>query len=339
MKPLSRVIFVWSLLLVTFIAQGFAFQEKEIKKNFKGIKEIRIKTVSGNCFIEKGEKDEVTVTVTYTYDESDFEPELEQMGDRLDLTERFRGHTRSGTSTWRLTVPEETDIDFSTASGDLDVSDLKSTIEASTASGNVRLSNLAGNVEISTASGEVEVRGLQGDGEISTASGDVDLSGVAGKSEVSTASGRIRAENLQKDIKLSTASGSVDLSSSSGDFEVSTASGDLDATEIVIEMRSSFSAASGDVDVALASSPNGDVKLSSASGDAVLNFKDNPINGFVKMSARANRGRIEAPFEFDHEEVYYEGDQEYVTKTAKKGSDHPRIEISTASGKAVLRKN
>ncbi len=115
-----------------------------------------------------------------------------------------------------------------------------------------------------------------------------------------------------------------------------TASGDIDARGIDIKDRSEFSAASGDVEVILTKSPQFDLKLSSASGDAVLNFNKNPIKGFIKMTAKTRRGDIRAPFEFDNEEVYYKWDDEYVTKTATKGSDRPKIEISTSSGRAEL---
>ena len=86
----------------------------------------------------------------------------------------------------------------------------------------------------------------------------------------------------------------------------------------------------------LSKSADHDLKISTASGDAMLNFNDNPIRGFIKMTAKAKRGRIKAPFKFDDEEYYSKWDDEYVTKSVTKGSDNPSIEISTASGKAVL---
>lgn len=63
------------------------------------------------------------------------------------------------------------------------------------------------------------------------------------------------------------------------------------------------------------------------------------VKGLIKMTAKMRRGSISAPFEFDTEDIHYRGgdDDEYVTKTAKRGGDSPLIEISTASGRAVLR--
>ncbi|MCG8608183.1 DUF4097 domain-containing protein, partial [bacterium] len=196
---------------------------------------------------------------------------------------------------------------------------------------------LEGELKISTASGDVEARDIDGEIVFGTASGDVYIFSSSGKIDVGTASGRIRANNLGGEIELSTASGNVDLSAASGEFKVSAASGNVLAKEVLVEAQSSFSTASGDVELELAESPEHDLKVSSASGDAVLNFNGNTIRGFIEMTAKAGRrSRIRAPFDFDDEEYYYKWDDEYVTKTVTRGDNRPRIEVSTATGRAVL---
>lgn len=320
-------------LLLLLLSHGYS---GELNKTFKDVKEIRIKTVSGDCIVQKGSSGEVKVEVVYTYDDRDFQPEMQQRGARLELSENFASRSSRGRSTWTLTVPEDTDIDFSTASGELDVSDLKSTIDASTASGDVTLRNIRGDIEVSTASGEIEGKNLEGRLEISTASGDVDVSDIGGEPKFSTASGNIRAAGINGEVEMSAASGNINLVRGSGEFELSAASGDVDAEDLRLTNRSSFSAASGDVEVSFAQSPEFDIKVSSASGDAIVNFNGHAIRGLIEMTAKTRNGRIKAPFDFDEEEVYYRGDAEYVTKIARRESDAPRIEISTASGVAAL---
>ena len=153
---------------------------------------------------------------------------------------------------------------------------------------------------------------------------------------VGTASGSIKVKNVSGEIDFNTASGDVKISESTGEFEVSTASGDINATEVVLKRSSSFSAASGDVDVGLGKSPEYDLSVSTASGDSRLNFNSNPIRGRLEMTARARKGRIRAPFKFDDEEYYYKWDQEYVTKFIERDRDFPLITINTASGRAIL---
>ena len=327
-----------SVLLLCFFTVQVIAQEGKIEKTFKNVKEVRIKTVSGNCIVQKGDKNEVKIVVTYSYDDEDYDAEIEQRGDRLILRERFVGHRRSwrGRSTWKLTVPENTDIEFSTASGEFEAADLSSNIEAQTASGNISLKRMNGDFNISTASGDIEITDLQGRIEFGTASGNVELRGFTGDSEVGTASGNIRAENVRGEMNFGTASGNIYIRACSGEFEVGAASGDVDASNVVIEGRSNFSAASGDVDVSLGKELAHNLKISSASGDSRLRFNGHTIRGFIEMTAKAGRGRIKAPFKFDNEEFYYKWNDEYVTKSVTKGNANPRIEISTASGRAVL---
>ncbi len=337
MNPNFRFLKMSVLMLCFFTIQVLA-QEGKVEKTFKNVKEVRIKTVSGNCIVQKGDKNEVKIVVTYSYDDEDYEAEMDQSGDRLVLRERFVGRRGSwrGRSMWKLTVPAKTDIEFSTASGDLEVADLNSDIEAETASGDIVLKKMRGNFDVSTASGDIEGMDLQGRIDLGTASGNVELRGFTGNVKVGTASGSIRAENVKGEIDLGTASGDIDIRGCSGEFEVGAASGDVDAANVIIEGRSEFSAASGDVEVSLGKELAHNLKISSASGDSRLSFNGHPIRGFIEMTAKAGRGRIKAPFKFDDEEFYYKWDDEYVTKSVTKGNASPRIEISTASGRAVL---
>lgn len=327
-----------AFLLACVLIAGPAFGQ-EISKSFKDVKSIKIKTVSGDCIIEKGSDSEVQVKVSYTYSNDEFQAEMEMRGSRLYLDENFisRRGRHSGRSSWHLVVPAEVLIDFSTASGDLEATGLKSEVSASSASGNLTLRDVGGDVRTSTASGNVRITGSTGKLKASTASGEIELSDISGYVKSSTASGSIYAENLKGELSFSTASGNIRARKASGEMSMSCASGNVDATDIVIENRSSFSAASGNVEVGLAKALEHDVKLSSASGDAVLDFGGTPIKGFIEMTAKLRDGRIRAPFDFDKEETIYRGNSEYMVKTAQKG-DGPMIEISTASGTAEIRK-
>ncbi len=333
----SVILVVSALVVLSMGAATALAREGKIEKSFSGVQEVRIETVSGDCIIEKGGGDKVTVVVNYTFDDEDYAPRLEQRGKRLVLRERFRGRNVHGHSTWRLTVPASTDIEFSTASGDLEVGGLKSTVEVSTASGDVRLRELEGEVKVRTASGEIEAEQLKGRTKFSTASGNVRLDGATGSIKISTASGDLDASDLDGEIVMSAASGEIELADASGEFEVRSASGDIGARRLALTAESSFSAASGDVEVSLAKTPEHDLQISTASGDAMLNYNNNPIRGLITMTAKARRGHLRAPFDFDEEERYEEWGAEYVTKTTRRGADRPVIEIRTATGRAELR--
>lgn len=338
MNNLSKTVSLGIVFLMTAVMTA-GLEAGEISKTFKNIDLIRIKTVSGDCIVRKGQADKVKVELSFTFDTDDYEPEIEQAGKRLILSERFHGRSNRGRSTWRLAVPDNIRIDFSTSSGDFEASDITAELEAETASGDISLSHINGQIKGSTASGDVEVTHLQGNLDFGTASGDVELSDANGEIEIGTASGGIRAENLRGELDLGTASGRIVIEDATGEFDVGTASGRINARGIEVTAHSEFSAASGDVEVRLSKSPEHDLTLSSASGDAVLNFDSNPIKGRITMTAKVDRGRIRAPFKFDDEETFYKWDDEYVTKTVTKSGNRPRIKISTASGVAELIEN
>jgi len=336
---MRRGMIVAALTLLLAVGLTETLSAKELHKTFSGIKAVELSTVSGDCVIQTHTSSEVIVDVMYEVDpEGALEFEFKESGKTLVIKEKWqRGSSRSDVE-WTLTVPADTEIEFSIASGDITASGLTGGIDASTASGDIDLSDMKGDMEISTASGDADLANLQGDIEISTASGDISVENAGGKIELSTASGDIEAEGLRDGIDLSVASGDIEISDSKGAFDISSASGDIDAKGIVITGDSDFSVASGDIELVLAKTCGFDLELSSASGNVVLDYGGNEVKGFFEFTAHKRRGKIVCPFDFDNEEEYEEHGETYVRKSFSKGGDTPRIELSTASGKAVLKK-
>ena len=193
-------------------------------------------------------------------------------------------------------------------------------------------------VDLSTASGDIMLVNLQGDMDLSTASGDIVVENVKGDVELSTASGDITAAGLSGVVDLSAASGDIEISGSKGAFDINCASGDITAKDLVIAGESEFSAASGDIEITLAETSGFDLDLNSASGDILLDYSGNEVRGFFEFTASKRHGRIVCPFGFDSEEEYEQGGETNLRKSFSKGGDTPRIELTTASGKAELKK-
>ena len=319
MKTFIKRALLLTLSVVILVGNASAQETKEITKTFKNKKAVRIRTVSGDCIVKKGQSDEICVDLVYSvYPEDAFEPEIDERGSTLEIRERWWNASR-GRVKWTLTVPEKTEIRFSTASGDLSVQGLKSSIDANTASGDVVLSDFEGGVDIITASGDVELENCRGEFELSTASGEIDANNVQGKME------------------MSTASGDIDVANSQGRFDLSCASGSIYASDIIVEDASSFSTASGKVYVSVGKTPEFDLELSAASGRVTLDYQGNPMKGYFEFIAREDRGDIRAPFQFDNVEEFYRHDRLYIKKSATIGTDVPKIQLSTASGSAVLK--
>ena len=298
---ISITVYVATALIILF-AVSQATADEQVTKSFPKKDRIVIETVSGNCLIMKGESDKIDVEVVYDYDPEDsYEPRMKESTSTLRLSEKMY-ESNSGSSSWTVTVPDDVDVDFSSASGSFTVQDLKGEFSVSTASGDVELDNCSGQFKLSSASGHVFLINCQGDFDVSSASGDV------------------KAEDCE------------------GRFELSSASGDVNVRKVTVSEESNFSSASGDAYVIVAATPQVDFEVSSASGSATLDYDGNPIKGQFEFRAKAHGGDIECPFAFDTEETIRRHGERYLVKTATKDTDTPQISIGTSSGRAELRK-
>ncbi|MBN1884755.1 MAG: DUF4097 family beta strand repeat protein [Candidatus Krumholzibacteriota bacterium] len=325
MRTLCKVLLVFAAVATVLPAGGEARRRRPARtdeKAFDGIERIEIKVVTGRCVVTKSGGDKVTVRVESRYDDPDaVEIRIDRDDDVLEIEEEFHDSS-DGYCEIYVTVPDGIEIDFNSASGGMSIEGVTGEFAASTASGGYRIEECAGRFRLSTASGDYRIEKCTGRFRLSTASGDVD------------------AIDCRGDFDMSTASGDVDAIDCRGDFELSTASGNVDARGIVIEGDSEFSTASGKATVVLASSPDHDISVGSASGDAILDFDGNEVKGYVEMTAKKRGGRIKCPFDFDDEETFRRGGNRdtYVRKTVTIKSERPVVTIGTASGAAVLKK-
>jgi len=336
MRKSALVILIVMFCFTSVYANG---SKKEISRRFDRKESVEIKLVSGDCTVRTHDSSEIRVDIIYQDDLEDrVEFNFRERGGTLYMEEDWN-HSGSGDIHWIITLPGETDVDFSSASGDLQVSGLSGNLEGRTASGDIVLEGIRGSVDVAVASGDVEIRKCKGEIEISSASGDIFMENCSGEIELSTASGDIEAVGIDsKEIELHAASGDIDISESRGAFEISVASGEVKAEEIKITGKSEFSTASGEVEIILAESPEHNLDLSTASGDILLDYNGNPVKGNFEFTAKKHGGHIKAPFDFDREEEFEKNGKEYLRKSFRRKNDSPFIYLSTASGSVELRK-
>ncbi|MCK5146284.1 DUF4097 family beta strand repeat protein [bacterium] len=307
------------VLLLTCIGGLMAQSERTIEKSFKAVSKIRIKTVSGDVEVIKSSNDKINVTVRYEVEpEGAFEARFDDNGRDLRLSEHWSGRSSRGYVRWTVEVPQNTEIRFSTASGDFAADGLEMELDASTASGDIELTGCKGKFNASTASGEIDIDDVAGEMDLSTASGNIEVNGGNGELEASTASGSIRIDD------------------SKGSFDCSAASGDIDANDLTFEDIADFSVASGDVKVKLSAPLKHDIELTTASGSVTLDFNGQTIKGYFELTAREDRGRIRAPFDFDKEDTFERYDKQYIRKSISISGSEPRIILSTATGRASI---
>jgi DUF4097 and DUF4098 domain-containing protein YvlB len=214
MKRLARITFIVGLAVMFLTSSASAFGGRKIIKTFDKKSRIKINTVSGDCVIKKGTSDKIEVVVENSYTpEDNFEAEIDDSPKSLRLVEHFRGSTH-GEGTWTISAPDGIKIEFSTASGNLDIRGLEGEFEASTASGDIRIIDCSGEFNFSTASGNIDTRNCTGAFEISTASGEIMASSITLEEpgSFSTASGTAEvrpAQTPEFDLSVSSASGSA----------------------------------------------------------------------------------------------------------------------------------
>lgn len=292
---------VFLVLMLALLALSVDAKTREISKTFDAKEYVKINTVSGDCTIREGEPGKITVNVfSAVRPYENFEPEFSERTNSLVLKENMYGSC-SGESRWEVTVPKGTRVKFSTASGNFTVED------------------------------------MDGDFRAETASGDIEVHRCTGEFNISTASGDMAFTYSQGEIELSTASGEIEMQDCRGFFTVSTASGDIDATGVTLDGSSSFTTASGAAQVVVASTPEYNLKVSTASGRATLDYNGNALKGNFEMIAKVRSGRIDCPFDFDNVEHFRRWGDEYVSKSFTRDTDSPDILVTTASGKATLR--
>ena len=350
MKKLKFKLFLF-FAIIAISANTFA--QKEVKKTFGSKEKIKISTVSGDCIISKSENEQIQVKLTYSYPDDCFEFEVSDEGNYIRIKEEFDGKC-SGDSRWEISLPENTNVEYNSASGNLELSDIKKGLEANTASGNMKLSGIAGEIELNTASGNISIEKSSGEIKINSASGDIKLNAISGIMKISTASGSINAIQISNDYTFNVASGSISinhsrgkgiLNSASGDislnnstgiFNLKAASGNISAEMIELSGNSEMATASGAVLLKLAKTPAHNLSLSAASGDVTLDYGGNEINGYFEFMARKEKGRIISPIKFDKEETVRIDGNDFDKKMFTRGSSTPVILLKTSSGTVKL---
>lgn len=327
-----------SLLVLVFVvfATQLNAEEKKIEKKFNAKSEISVSTISGNCMVYKGETNEILISLTHDYSNECFEYTIDESSNSINIIERFHGSC-SGESEWIITVPQNTNVDIKTVSGDVLVVGVNADIDLSTVSGDIALQSIVSEkVNAKTVSGDFKVSKVSSELSFSSASGDINISGASGSFSLSGASGDLNADEFNGKLSVSTASGDLTLNNSKGVYTLKTASGDISAEGNIIEGESVFSTASGDVEVGLNQKLNSDLKLSSASGDVTLNYNGNELEGNFEFQAKVDKGKIVSPVKFDKEEVITKSGDEYNVKSFTAGSKSIKIKLKTASGTVKL---
>jgi hypothetical protein len=293
--------------------------------------------MNSDCVIKKGSGGEITVHVVYYSDHDIFKPRMKEDGDTLVLRDGMGG-SNGEKSLWTIIVPSKTEVKSTSITGNFSVEGVEIECDVKTVSGNIVARDCTGDVSLSSTSGTLEAENLAGEIDIKGMSNNIRAEKLRGEIDITTAAGNIDVKELDGEISLKVASGDIKIKQAKGEFKVKAASGNIKAFGITLSDDGDFRVASGNVEIVLAESAAHDLKLASATGNAVLDYNGNPVKGKFEFSALLDLGKIISPFSFDKEEEEEKWGKKYVIKSFEKGGDEPKIHIKTATGKAVLKK-
>ena len=279
---------------------GTLFGQEKINKTYRDLDRIKLKLVLGDCLITKSNDDHIHVELVYSYHRGDFEPRFRERASSVYLEEKFHDNNPRGYSKWSIAVPDDVEIDFNSATGDLALEGVTVEIDGNTGTGNIDITETKGEFDLNTGTGNIEV---------------------------------IRSEG---EFDLNSGTGSLFLEDTKGNFDVNSGTGDVEANNITIEYEGDFSCGTGDVEVSYPNGDGFDLKVTSGTNDAVLDLAGLSTEGYFEFTCHERKGRIISPVKFDDEDEYWEGDELYLRKSFTKGKKNNRYFIHTGTGRAKL---
>ncbi|WP_019029948.1 DUF4097 family beta strand repeat-containing protein [Colwellia piezophila] len=186
-----------ALLLMASGLQAKTYNE-ELKVTAGGL--LTLETDVGTIDIDTHAKDTVLIEVDISgADEDNMQVNIKKSGGNVSINGELErsGFGFGSTSirvTYKITLPENYNIDVNTSGGSIEIEDL------------------TGKVDAHTSGGSISVEDVVGDVNIKTSGGSLDLDNIIGKINAHTSGGSIKLKlptNPTKDTKVKTSGGSI----------------------------------------------------------------------------------------------------------------------------------
>jgi len=227
---------------------------------------------------------------------------------------------------YHILVPEEIDLNASSTSGDVIISDISGDVEVNATSGDLWIKRVNGDLDLETTSGDVEIFKIEGDVIVQGTSSDLEIFHITGDVDINSTSGNTSAENVTGLVKIDQTSGDVFLMGIKGNVQVSTSSGDLITEQI--EGGLDLESSSGDVEVKTKIFPQYEYYVVTSSGYIDFSL---PQNSDVQIKLKTSSGSIKTNLPLRLHTISRNSFQ------GELGSGGPEIRLVTSSGDIELR--
>jgi len=263
MRKAGAAVLVLAVMLVAGVPLWADRAEGAFERTLSvsGPVQLHVSTGSGNITIRKGAAGSVRIQGRVHVNdrfgdaqarvrEVEQNPPIRQTGNIITIGTEVRRWEKVGIS-YDLTVPEETQADARTGSGNLEVYDLRGSLETATGSGGIRAENIGGQVQARTGSGNILLSGTGGGASATTGSGSVETNSINGSVEAHTGSGNITVSGASGGVRARTGSGSIRVQKALGEVDAEAASGGVTVDGAPRSARWALRTGSGSVHVSL----------------------------------------------------------------------------------------
>jgi DUF4097 and DUF4098 domain-containing protein YvlB len=224
-------------------------------------------------------------------------------------------------------VPYEFDVESSTTSGDVRVTNIAGVARVNATSGDVLLRDIGSGSVIELTSGSIHADDVGGDLSIAASSGSAQIRHVKGLLTIQATSGSVEAFEVGGDAMINLISGNMVLKGCLGDVNFSTASGS--AKIVGVQGGVNATSSSGDLDVVIVPVGEKEFYLNTASGDIELHYLPVTDYGFL-LDVNTCTGSIRGDLDIKLDRI--------TRRTLKGvvGSGKSRVVIETASGNVSI---
>ena len=191
-------------------------------------------TDTGSVELVGGSGSGATVDITASRDDFEslfdvhFEEKPGEVVVRVNRREKISNWFRSSGSTrFKIEVPEDTRIDIDTAGGSIDVQNVSSEARLDTSGGSIRAKDIRGELSADTSGGSIQIDEVDGDVTADTSGGSITVRGVRGALHADTSGGGITVEDVTGDIEADTSGGSIKITEAGGRVRAETSGGPI----------------------------------------------------------------------------------------------------------------
>lgn len=297
---------------------GKDYQDKSRTFNVSKGGKLEVSVNAGDIRISVWDRNEVLVKVEGEADEDNGKVKMTQSGNTVRVSDYG---SWGGNNDFRITVPNQFNLDLKTTSGDVVISgkisgqvtlntsggditsgavggninantsggdihvgDVSGTADLNTMGGDIYAGNISGQVKVQTMGGEISIKGSNGTVKAVTYGGNIKIGSTGSSIETTTYGGNIEAGNISGSAKVNTYGGDIVINSASGNVDAKTAGGDLRLYNITGSINAKTS--SGDVNAELIPGNKNSSRISSANGTITLAVPGNSkatINAKIRL--------------------------------------------------------